>query len=102
MNTTYLLEVDNDSVIEKAATIRCGDQLRDVFIKILINPQLYNLVLWYIQERLQLDGLDLERYFNLPPLNQLQPGDVCRIIREEISYETDALLESIHGRIESL
>ena len=130
-----LLERDDelDSVIEEATTIRFGDQLRDVFINILIycrpsdtrafwerhkrqlcedhvrrlslqqpTPQIYNLVLWYIQERLQLDGLDLERHFNLPPLNQLQPGDVPRIIREETSYDTDALRESIPGRIESL
>ena len=97
----YCRPSDTRAFWERHKRQLCEDHVRRLSLQ-QPTPQIYNLVLWYIQERLQLDGLDLERHFNLPPLNQLQPGDVPRIIREETSYDTDALRESIPGRIESL
>jgi len=41
--------------------------------------EILNLVLWYIKERIELEGLDLERNFQLPPAENIyQPSSVPR------------------------
>ena len=69
------------------------------------NEAIYNTVLHRIQERLQLDELDLVSNFNLPAVDiNLLPdnGKVPSIIRQETSYDVNVLRQRIPDRVNTL
>ena len=65
---------------------------------------MFNQALLYLKERFEQDELDLVKDFLLPAVREdlLPRSNVPRVVRDETSYDREALAQSLQGRVDSL